>query len=68
MNDTIMLCTLYSLLLVCCLFFIYKIFTTILYIIRYFKCKKKYKNLISNCIEICRIKNSEINKWGNKND
>lgn len=68
MNDTIMLCTLYSLLLVCCLFFIYKIFTTILYIIRYFKCKKKYKNLISNCIEICRIKNNEINKWGNKND
>lgn len=69
MNDTIMLYVFYSLLLVCCLFFIYKIFTTILYTIRYFKCKNKYKNLISNCIEICKLKDNEINKyWGNKYD
>ena len=63
MDDKIMLYVFYSLLLVCCLIFIYKIFTTILLVIRYFKCKKKYKNLISNCLEICKLKNNEINKY-----
>lgn len=70
MNDKIMLYVFYSLLLVCCLIFIYKIFTTILLVIRYFKCMRKYKNLIPNCIEKCKIKENEVHNkyWGNKND
>ena len=70
MDDKIMLYVFYSLLLVCCLIFIYKIFTTILLVIRYLKCMSKYKNLIQNCIEKCKIKENEVHNkyWGNKND
>lgn len=70
MNDKIMLYVFYSLLLVCCLIFIYKIFTTILLVIRYFKCMSKYKNLIPNCIEKCKLKENEVHNkyWGDKND
>lgn len=44
---------LYAILIVCCLIFMYKIIKFIYSIINYIRCKRKYKNLISNCIQKC---------------
>lgn len=44
---------LYAILIVCCLIFMYKIIKFIYSIIRHIRCKRKYKNLISNCIQKC---------------
>lgn len=60
LSDSKMFIFLYAILIVCCLIFIYKIIKFIYSIIRHIKCKRKYKNLIPNCIQKCVEKEQNI--------
>lgn len=45
-----------------CLFFLYQIIKKVIYIVKHFYYKKKYKNLISNCLLSCRLADAKAQK------
>lgn len=40
--------------LIYCLFFLYKLIKSFLYVFHYFKCRNKYKNLIQSHLDMCK--------------
>lgn len=49
-----------------CLIFLYKLIKSVVDCVRYFKCKNKYKNLISNYMQQCRKLEQSLQKKGAK--